>query len=325
MRNPGYSCIARKILWFLDHQDQMACRLVSPTWKAHMDQPSFWIKKCDQRGQTKELHDAWIDLIQRIEEEGSYLEPELLQCLMKWYGKIKSSKQSELDGYAPIHVFSILKFIISYSSDALNVTKPNNGSKPIHLAAANGHTEIVKFLASKMENPNESRRGDLLDDGATPIHFAAQSGHIKIVEFLESLIEDPNIPGTDGRTPIYTAAANGHTEIVKFLASKVENPNQPYMDQTGHGLIYPILIAARYGYTEIVKFLASVVDNPNPAGLHGWTPMHVAAHTETLKFLTSIVENSFPVDLSGRTPLDWATQYNHTEIVEFLTKHLEID
>ena len=58
------------------------------------------------------------------------------------------------------------------------------------------HTEIVKFLASKMENPNESRRGDLLDDGATPIHFAAQSGHIKIVEFLESLIEDPNIPGT---------------------------------------------------------------------------------------------------------------------------------
>ena len=68
MRNPGYSCIARKILWFLDHQDQMACRLVSPPWKAHMDQPSFWIKKCDQRGQSIELHDAWIDLVQRIEE-----------------------------------------------------------------------------------------------------------------------------------------------------------------------------------------------------------------------------------------------------------------
>ena len=143
MRNPGYSCIARKILWFLDHQDQMACRLVSPTWKAHMDQPSFWIKKCDQRGQTKELHDAWIDLIQRIEEEGSYLEQELLECLMKWYGKIKSSKQSELDGYAPIHVaasrgtFSILQFIISYSADAANVPK-TSGSKAIHLAAKKG-------------------------------------------------------------------------------------------------------------------------------------------------------------------------------------------
>ena len=130
------SLIAMKIFGFLDHEDQMACRLVSPTWKKHMDQPSFWIKKCDQRGQTQELHDAWYDLLRRIKEteEENYLQQELVECLMKWYGKFESIIS---DGCAPIHVAatcgvsSILKFIISYSLDALNVPKAN-GSKPIH-------------------------------------------------------------------------------------------------------------------------------------------------------------------------------------------------
>ena len=77
------SLIATKIFWLLDHQDQMACRLVSPIWKAHMDQPSFWIKKCDHRGQPQDLHDAWFDILQRIKEaeDGSYLQQELVECL----------------------------------------------------------------------------------------------------------------------------------------------------------------------------------------------------------------------------------------------------
>ena len=74
----------------------MAYWLVSLTWKAHMDQPSFWIKKCDQRGQSQEL-------LQRIkeDEDGNYLQQELVECLMKWSGKIRSPG---LHGCAPIHV-----------------------------------------------------------------------------------------------------------------------------------------------------------------------------------------------------------------------------
>ena len=86
------SLIATKIFRLLSHQDQMACRLVSPTWKKNMDQPSFWIKKCDHLGQTQELHDAWYDLLRRIKEteEENYLQQELVECLMKWYGKFES-------------------------------------------------------------------------------------------------------------------------------------------------------------------------------------------------------------------------------------------
>ena len=150
-----------KIFGFLDHEDQMACRLVSPTWKKHMDQPSFWIKKCDHLGQTQEIHDAWYDLLRRIKEteEENYLQQELVECLMKWYGELESflglhECVNILHVAATCGVSSILKFIISYSPDALNVPKAN-GSKPIHLAADFGQTEIVKFLATRMENPNE--------------------------------------------------------------------------------------------------------------------------------------------------------------------------
>ena len=65
MSNPGYSHISQKILWLLDHKNQMVCRLVSPAWKALMDDPYFWIEKLDKKGQSKEIHDGWIDLVER--------------------------------------------------------------------------------------------------------------------------------------------------------------------------------------------------------------------------------------------------------------------
>ena len=85
MKNPGYSHIAQKILKFLDHQSQMHFRLVCFDWKGQVDQAYFWIQKCDKKGQAKELHDAWIDLVQRIERR-SHLEQDLVECLMNRHG-----------------------------------------------------------------------------------------------------------------------------------------------------------------------------------------------------------------------------------------------
>ena len=55
---------------------------------------------------------------------------------------------------------------------------------PIFVASQNGHIEIVKFLVSKVENPNEPR-----NDGVTPIQIASQQGNIDIVEILSTYIK----------------------------------------------------------------------------------------------------------------------------------------
>ena len=77
---------------------------VSQSLKSHVDQPMFWIQKLDKKGQSKELHDAWIDLLQRI-EKGSFLEQELVKCLKKWNARDhKDWPQESLNGVTTLHI-----------------------------------------------------------------------------------------------------------------------------------------------------------------------------------------------------------------------------
>ena len=192
---------------------------VCQSLKTYVNEPIFWIQKLDREGQSDNLHDAWIDLVQRI-EKGSFLEQKLVKCLMKWYRKKNNLSQELLDGITVHHISafcgvkSILELIVS-STNNLNPSK-GNGVTPIISASHQGHIEIVKFLTSKVENPNEPT-----NDGATPIYVASQEGHIDIVKFLVSKVDHPNEPRNDGVTPIQIASHHGHIDIVKFLSSLV--------------------------------------------------------------------------------------------------------
>ena len=50
--NPGFSHITERIFGHLDHKSQLQSRLVSQSWKDHVDQPHFWLKKLDKKGQS---------------------------------------------------------------------------------------------------------------------------------------------------------------------------------------------------------------------------------------------------------------------------------
>ena len=63
--------------------------------------------------------------------------------------------------------------------------------------------------------------------GRTPIHWAACNGHTEIVKILVPLTDNPNAPNDCGKTPIHWAARTGHTEIVKILAPLKNNTNAP--------------------------------------------------------------------------------------------------
>ena len=313
IHNSGFFQITTKILHTLDDKTQLECRLVCKYLKALVDQPLLWIQKLDiKRGQSKEVHDAWIDLMQRI-EEGSFLEQELVECLMKWYGIGKSPAwpKSSLNGITILHISavcgvkSIVEIIASYIKDP-NPTK-ENGITPIHSASQHGHIDIVIFLASKVDNLNEVICGT----GATPIYNASAKGHTDIVKFLASKVENPNKSRNDGVTPITVASLKGHVEIVEFLASKVDNPNEP-----GNDGVTPIFLASLRGHTDIVKILASKVNNPNAPRYNGWTPIHAAignGHVEVVKYLISNVNEP------GESLLEFARQFGNSNMVEFLS------
>ncbi|KAF9915110.1 hypothetical protein BX616_006871 [Lobosporangium transversale] len=58
--------------------------------------------------------------------------------------------------------------------------------------------------------------------GKTPLHMAAANGHIDIVEYLISIIspEAINIQNEQGNTALHWAATNGHVKVVEALVSK---------------------------------------------------------------------------------------------------------
>ena len=182
-----------------------------------MDQPIFWIQKLDKKGQSKELHDDWIDLIQRI-EKGSFLEQELLECLKILYAVYQTCPQKHLNGATTLHISalfgikSIVEFIVSYN----NNPNPSNdsGFTPIYIASEKGNIDIVKFLATKVDNPNPPTNA-----GFTPIYIASKNGHIDVVKFLATKVNDPNPATANGATPLSVATLSGHSDIVEFLSS----------------------------------------------------------------------------------------------------------
>ena len=135
--NPGLPVITQNILFYLDHGSQMAFRQVCQSWKEQVDQPLFWIKKLNLKSHAKELGNAWIELVGRI-QKGSDLEKEVIECLMKWYGKPKSWSDKVLKGMTPTHIAArfgytnIVLFVASYSE---SINAPNSyGWTPLHIA-----------------------------------------------------------------------------------------------------------------------------------------------------------------------------------------------
>ena len=285
MENLGFSNITKKILLNLDQKDLQACRLVCHSWKMQVDKPHLWIKKCDYKGQSEDLHNTWFDLVRRI-EKGSFLEKQLANCLMNWNGLIHTYSEEELEGITPIHI-----------------------------ATRFGFTDIVKLIASCVDDSNAPK-----SNGITPMYVAARFGHLDIVKFLGEKIENSYATEVEGWTPIMLAASNGHNELVQYLAKKVENPNEFTSD--GFSAIH---LAAQEGHIEIVNYLGSMVDNPNAPNQNGLTPIHLAARYGQTEVIQSPIFKSNPRNYTqplpnGQTPINLAARNNHSETVRMILK-----
>ena len=183
--NPGFLIISSTISLLLDQDALLSCRLVSQSFRERVDDPHIWIVKLDNKGQSRELHVAWIDLLRQI-EKGSTLENEVSRCLMHYHGC-----QHTWTEYA------------------------KNGIMPINIAALYGYLEIVKTISSHQENPNAP-----MPSGWTPIHLATKNGHTEIVKILADKVENPHAPNPDGWTAFTLAFFYGHFRTSFILLKK---------------------------------------------------------------------------------------------------------
>jgi ankyrin repeat protein len=145
------------------------------------------------------------------------------------------------------------------------------GYGPLHSAALNGATNIVKELLRR-PGINLQWRGR---DGWTALAEAARQGHEDIVELLLDHGADPNIGGeTDMRTPLHLAAGNGNAKIVKLLLEKGKADTEITSNEGYTALIN----AAENAHLKVVEALIEHGANANRAevGKELWSPLKFA-------------------------------------------------
>ncbi|KAL5578608.1 hypothetical protein UlMin_011050 [Ulmus minor] len=188
-----------------------------------------------------------------------------------------------------------------------------NGYDPFHIAARQGHLEVLKELLNVF--PNLAMTTDL--SNSTALHTAATQGHIDVVNLLlETDSGLAKIARNNGKTVLHSAARMGHLEVVKALLSK--DPGSGFRtDKKGQTALH---MAVKGQNEEIVLELSK----PDPSVLSlednkGNTALHIATRKgrlENVRCLLSVEgANINTINKAGETPLDIAEKFGTPELV----------
>ncbi|KAK8304393.1 hypothetical protein V6Z11_D04G219000, partial [Gossypium hirsutum] len=161
------------------------------------------------------------------------------------------------------------------------------GQTPLHVAARNGHSAIVKLLIKSRAKATDE---DLKKLGMYQLNA--------VREMLRNTDQESN-------TALHVAARYGHVEEVQELL-EFENPDFPYFVNRNQET--PLYIAARRVDKLSQIILLDKLESIAHGGPYGRTTLHAAAMAGD------------ETDENGHTPLHYAAHLGHDSVVEQLLK-----
>ncbi|KAL1499048.1 hypothetical protein AB1Y20_013564 [Prymnesium parvum] len=202
--------------------------------------------------------------------------------------------------------------------------------------------KLRRLVEREFFNPNSSDY-----DKRTPLHLAASEGHLDVVKLLveDMLVEISPVDRWDG-TPLDDALRHHHDSIAAYLKSKgamalsfasvldassLSSKRTANFEGTGHPRSWAssaaeghaLCSAAYAGRAEEVRRLVREEGyDPNATDYDRRTALHLAAaegRVEVLRVLiVDLATKSSPKDRWGQTPLDEAIRSGHEEAIAFL-------
>ena len=195
--------------------------------------------------------------------------------------------------------------------------KTHEGKNCLHIAAANGQSNLCKTLIFRHEfDINMIHNG-----GWTALHFSVQNGSHELVKFFTDQGADIHRKTNNGVTCLHIAAAHGHLNLCKTLKNKYEF-NLHVTDDYGWKALHRSALSGSY---DLVKFFA---DNGTDIYLktrEGMNCLHIAAAKAHLNLCKALMKiHNFKGDMAdnyGWTALHRSTLNGSYDLVKLFAEN----
>ncbi|KAK2544247.1 hypothetical protein Q9966_002248 [Columba livia] len=156
-----------------------------------------------------------------------------------------------------------------------------NKQTPLHLACANGHADVVRFLAGKKCKLNP--RGMYKK---TPLMLAVQHQHKDCVTALLEHGADADRKGAGGNTALHMAALMPSKAMVELLLE--HNAQIDARNDLGYT---PLAVAIIERREEMVEFLLEKGADVNARDIHQRTPLKIAGYARNTNVVRLLLQH----------------------------------
>ncbi|XP_077870104.1 uncharacterized protein LOC100371645 [Saccoglossus kowalevskii] len=201
---------------------------------------------------------------------------------------------------------------IAKKGDLNQLDKENRSA--LHLACAQGHTDVVQYLTSNKAKLNVCDNGQ-----QSPLMKAVQSDSVQCVRVLLEHNADPNLIDKDGMTALHLAAQSSSADSVSLLLD-----SGAMVNATDKNACTPLHLATSADSDDVVELLLHKDADVNATDQNQRTPLMLACQADQIGIVKLLLESKADTEIKdskGWSAADHAVMKAHHGCSHLINEH----